>query len=83
MCLLRLLRWIPAFAGMTWRGFVFMRKLAHDLDNAGADAEGAKGTQKAQRNPKILKKHRGTDRVCLLWLGLIGLQFQFPCVEGK
>ena len=50
MCLLRLLRWIPAFAGMTWRGFVFMRKLAHDLDNAGADAEGAKGTQKAQKN---------------------------------
>ena len=42
-CLLRLLRWIPAFAGMTWRGFVFLRKLAHDLDNAGADAEGAWG----------------------------------------
>ena len=21
--------------------------------------------------------------MCLLWLGLIGLQFQFPCVEGK
>ena len=66
--MLRLLRWIPAFAGMTWRGFVFMRKLAHDLDNAGADAEGAKGTQKAQRNPKILKNTEAQiECVCCGW----------------